>query len=221
LYEQSDFDHDWNFTMRRPVIAAWRHLFSKYHGNPFDWVIKLDYDSFVRPSTFRELFLRYETEEPLVLSADDGISDGYFVAVNSKAAQLILPEGGWLGKKQVRNISKVNCMIPLSGHNNDGGKRDDSEQQGHDCAERLGVKVRYPVDSTGQGLLITHFAEDPVDLRCCQKPVLSREQIYEVSRAGSRCFPTNTSTRCISTKFAVAHPIKDYADYVWLASRVV
>jgi hypothetical protein len=220
LYEQPDFDHDWNFTMRGPVIAAWRHLLSKYNGNPFDWMIKLDYDSFVRPSTFRGLFLQYDTEKPLILSADDGTSDGYFAAVNSNAAQLFLPEVGMLGKKQIP-ISTVNCMIPLSGHSNNDRDTDYGDKKGHDCSERLGVKVKYPEDSTGQGLLITHFAEDPVELRCCQRPVLSREQIFEVAREGSRCFPTNTSSRCISTKFAVAHPIKEYADYAWLASRVV
>lgn len=221
LYNQSDFDRDWKLTMRGPVVAAWKHLLEKYDGNPFDWVIKLDYDSFVRPSTFRDMFARYTTEEPLILSADEDYTDGFFDAVNSKAAKAVLPEAGVLGTRHALDFTMVNCTIILSGHNNDGVRsppHHDSDTNAQHCAKRAGVKVHFPEDSNGNGLLVTHVGN--YDPRCCRRPVLSREQLFGVAGEGSRCFPTKTDTKCISQKFAVVHPVKDLMEYQWLANKV-
>ena len=62
LWTKAEFEKSWGFNLLLPMQRVWRYVLAL--GADFDWVVKLDGDSWVRPATFRELFDIRGTEHP-------------------------------------------------------------------------------------------------------------------------------------------------------------
>ena len=62
LWTKAEFQRSWGFNLILPMQRVWRYVLAK--KKDFDWVVKLDDDSWIRPATFRELFGLNGTEYP-------------------------------------------------------------------------------------------------------------------------------------------------------------
>ena len=71
-YDAVEWGNYWQDYMATPIQVVYRHIFRTYGGPrmkafPFDWVVKVDDDSFVRPSTFRKLFKHHDPDKSILL----------------------------------------------------------------------------------------------------------------------------------------------------------
>jgi hypothetical protein len=100
FHAATDWNRSWVQHMWPGVSAAWNHVRTAYPTEPpFDWVVKLDLDTYVRPSAFWQLFAGHNPAHPIMLSAGDTAcwlhqevlsqGDGWFVAVSREASDRI------------------------------------------------------------------------------------------------------------------------------------
>lgn len=95
---QSEWKFIRSLSTSRIIRAMWNHLVSQKRELQYDFIVKVDDDSYVRPSTFRKMFSRYDPSIPYVLSmggkygleGEDGEgsgpgSEGYFVGLSREA----------------------------------------------------------------------------------------------------------------------------------------
>ena len=138
-------------------MFVWSFLYKTYGEDlPFDWIVKVDSDSFIRPSTFEKLFALHDPSKPVLLSMGgdsgygDGVTaDGYFIAWSHEASKRLFSTKDGSRK---RNRRLQLCMSVLSGHNEDGDeteyKRLGITKRKRDpgiCQELLGLQYAYPM----------------------------------------------------------------------------
>eukprot|EP00929_Paragymnodinium_shiwhaense_P067488 TRINITY_DN33962_c1_g2_i1.p1 TRINITY_DN33962_c1_g2~~TRINITY_DN33962_c1_g2_i1.p1 ORF type:complete len:370 (+),score=48.52 TRINITY_DN33962_c1_g2_i1:66-1175(+) len=148
------------------VLGVWRHLRETADIDRYNWFLKVDADSWLRPSTLRGALRSWTegTEVESVLSigyyADaaenaDQATDGFFVAVPRLLAGRVL---------DVAKSSRA-CDSVLSGHDERSREGNDyaadaslpaDEEDAYKCAEMLGMKqiIRPMVDSSGRKLVL-------------------------------------------------------------------
>ena len=147
-------------------MFVWSFLFKKYGKDlPFDWVVKVDSDSFIRPSTFEKLFALHNPSKSVVLSMGgnsgygDGVTaDGYFIAWSKEASKRLFSTRG-SARKRKRRLQL--CMSVLSGHNEDGDEDEYKrlgikkiERDPGICQEMLGLQYAYPMVCAGVIMII-------------------------------------------------------------------
>lgn len=149
-WTQLEWERAWLRGMDVPMQFVWRYLQQR---ETFDWVIKLDTDTWVRPSTFRKIFRGRSSREATILSTGGTINlaqgmhqiswgtgtpvDGFFVAVSRAAADQIVPA--------LLNGDKCAAHM-LSGHNEEA-------EDPKPCEVNFDVTLMWPVDSDGYAFL--------------------------------------------------------------------
>ena len=116
---------DWNAikltASQRMVRLAFKEAVSNSGQSKFDWIVKIDTDIFLRPSSFKRMLQAYDPHRPTVLSvggkygngAEGGEkrephvtgTEGFFCA-SSKAAVELTIEGA-IGSNMVRNCVRT------------------------------------------------------------------------------------------------------------------
>jgi len=133
------------FTREDTFLGVWRNHIKDKIGD-FDFFVKLDSDTVVRPSVFRQMFLQHDFAQPVILSVtechpehqrhhggDHPCVDGYFVAVSREAAQRILS----LRKPETCRLAAFGDFI---------GDSDDEGMLQH-CVEATGIRFEEPFDT--------------------------------------------------------------------------
>eukprot|EP00037_Helgoeca_nana_P026165 m.293922 g.293922 ORF g.293922 m.293922 type:complete len:452 (-) comp27150_c0_seq1:300-1655(-) len=165
-----DWHRSWASQQWDAVSAAWEHAGSAYPDEPpFDWVIKLDSDTVIRPATFWMLFDGHDPAAPLVLSMTDtacelsqqspAFTDAWFVAVSRGAGARIFSRPADAGTASVVSASVVTgCPHLLSGHDVAstiaGVAR--VQETGPDtlCLDVHGIRIVAPLDPDGYSLIL-------------------------------------------------------------------
>lgn len=151
VYSKRDIPHALAHQMREMITqGVWKHLDESGALDEYEWFLKVDEDSFVRPSTLRKTFNSlYPSSGPdsLISSDHNGaiISEGkstpvegFFVALRVDAV-LAIKAMGWPNE----------CDEVLSGHNEGSGP------DVNDCFRRLGInRIGRLFDTGGHALVI-------------------------------------------------------------------
>jgi len=158
VYSKAVIPHALAHQMREMITqGVWKHLDESGALDKYEWFLKVDEDSFVRPSTLRKTFKAlYPSSGPdsLISSHHNGavISEGkntpvegFFVGLRVDAV-LAIKAMGWPHE----------CDEVLSGHNdspdNDPGN---PEPDVNDCFNRLGInRIGRLFDTGGHALVI-------------------------------------------------------------------
>jgi hypothetical protein len=186
FHAAADWNRSWVQHMWPPVSAAWNHVRTTYPTEPpFDWVVKLDLDTYIRPSAFWQLFAGHSSANPLVLSAGDshcwlhqespGETDGWFVAVSREAADRIFgPRPVWAAREaaifgsdavsKLTDSIALGCPALLSGHAETTNSQQRTisgtsivfEPDITGCMQVHGIRAVAPLDSNGFGLLMLY-----------------------------------------------------------------
>jgi hypothetical protein len=105
-YRFSDWEAIKLTSSQRMVRLAFKEAVSNSGKSKFDWIVKIDTDTFLRPSSFRRMLQAYDPQRPTVLSvsgkygngAEQGEkrepyitgTEGFFCASSKAAAELIV-----------------------------------------------------------------------------------------------------------------------------------
>lgn len=202
--------HDINDLMTRSI---WTHLIEAGVLDEYEWILKVDADSFVRPSTLRNKFKALHTScrRNPISSEQDGV-DGFFLAVQADTIAAI---------KSLDWPSE--CSIVLSG--------DVWSVQNHDndiqsCLAKIGVShVERIKDATGNDLLALdqEHLDPPVGTargpKECEKIAdLLLERAHRHIRGPlCGCSPIwGEAPGCVSEDFVSVHHVKDELTYAKL-----
>jgi len=138
-----------------PMLSS--RLAGSHADDSYDFFVKVDSDSFLRPAAFRHLFAPYDSRRPLVLSVgrcgepgearsgpDSGsCTDGFFTAVSREAARRILR----LHRPEV-------CRLAAFGDHTGKSEWDsDDATLLSECFQNTGIRTMEPRDAAGRFLV--------------------------------------------------------------------
>jgi len=152
VYEQSEWQKHFDSFFREPMEVIWSRLLSQT-AQPYNYYVKVDTDSYVRPCAMRRLFEGRTESDMVVLSTSDNkiqkgqsrkygtgtVFDGFFVAHSRLAATKMY---------QLMMAGKQCGAVVLSGHD------ESPDGQGADMAEcEQDITVEFPLDKDGFALI--------------------------------------------------------------------
>lgn len=220
-FTKEDIRKAWSHQMREMVTAGvWKHLSSVGALHEFEWFLKVDADSFVRPSTLRKAFLDLSTTSSGIISASDSASDtmvdGFFVAIRADTAIKIKSQH-WPKR----------CDSTLSGHDEEAGFVDPVIE----CMQALNIShVGMLQDSFGRTLVARDqdsqdsHSEDPggpeeygpVECEHVGELLLLNVQENVEGPLCSCTFGAAARPACLSEEFVTIHAVKSAEIYARL-----
>ena len=167
LWTKAEFEKSWGFNLLLPMQRVWRYVLAL--GADFDWVVKLDGDSWVRPATFRELFDIRGTEHP---RRDTTI-------ISFGTATLVHGEGDRLLRAPVAARAGENALL-FSDYGDRGSRMSGKARAPVKATEALPQHRAYDREMFGHGPL----TDGPfIAVSHAAARVLARQQL----RAGDMC----------------------------------
>eukprot|EP00747_Dinoflagellata_sp_TGD_P032085 gnl/TRDRNA2_/TRDRNA2_135720_c0_seq1.p1 gnl/TRDRNA2_/TRDRNA2_135720_c0~~gnl/TRDRNA2_/TRDRNA2_135720_c0_seq1.p1 ORF type:complete len:333 (-),score=44.47 gnl/TRDRNA2_/TRDRNA2_135720_c0_seq1:217-1215(-) len=184
------------------VRGVYGIIHERYGIDKFSWIVKLDSDSFVRPSAFKTYFQHLDSSKVnTAVSVGDGIDglDGMFVALPTHVMHRLY----LFGKHS------VDCDVIASGTN--VLESDPNEA----CRRQLGLDEPWtPRDQAGRRLVVPQLKDNcNHHLAMCPKGILPDE-----SEDAADHTMLSKSCPCISESFISVHPVKDPDTYANLSS---
>jgi hypothetical protein len=223
-FSKKEERHAWKHEMREMVtLGAYKHIMDSGALDKYEWFLKVDADSFVRPSTLRKSFaaLKSNPAASKVISVSDGNGetqvDGFFIAVHTDAIHT-MQSLGW----------PEDCDPVLSGHS-------ESRSNMHDpykCLRKINVaRVGCLRDTLGHRLvaLDQDDAEGHIDdpggpqeygPKACESIGQVLVDRAKKSIKGPLCECTlgdSPRPACVGEDFVAVHHVKDAHDYAELA----
>lgn len=196
--------------MHEMVIAgAWKEMAKARVLGNYSFIVKLDPDEFVRPSTLRKSFARYPHDFNSIVSTGDNdsggtIVDGFLVAVPHAIIGKLYKFG-----KQSRL-----CDTIASGHNEEVPSAEDPTPGDFDnpkpCVEELGMgPVQQFVNRKGEALLAFDADDGKDGCAPIAQGVLDHfADAADEPFCGCK-FGGHAEESCLSPDFALIHTIKE------------
>jgi len=170
--------------------SVWKHLVESGALEEYEWFLRVEPDSFVRPSTLRQTFKALHTScRRGGYMCSDNINEGYFLALQADVV-LGIKSLGW---------PTGSCDNVLSGHSNSV----------RPCIERLNRIERLNISS--MGALTDPEGNNLVAQLSEKDPNIARVLL---ARPHQRiCLNDDYLPKCVSEHFVVVHFVKSVLDY--------
>jgi len=179
--------------------SVWKHLVESGALEEYEWFLRVEPDSFVRPSTLRQTFKALHTScRRGGYMASDNINEGYFLALQADVVLGIKTLGWPIGS----------CDNVLSGH----------MDKVLPCIERLNWIDRLNIfsmggaltDPEGNNLVAQLSPEDPNGVN----NLVDMAKLLLTRPHQRICLNENAYLpKCISENFVVVHAVKSALDY--------
>lgn len=139
-------------TMHNMILAAYERFDSQGWLDKCTWIVKVDADTFIRPSALRPTLAQYTSSAQSVISTPDGSStpDGFFLAAPARIAQLLYRTA----------VTSNICDVLLGGHNSN--KTFDEIQASDTCLERNGLSKMIALNNGKQEHLVLNRIDSPL-----------------------------------------------------------
>jgi hypothetical protein len=206
-FSKEDSKKGWAHQMREMVtIGVWKHLVESGALDEYEYFLKVDADSFVRPSTLRNTFKALRTNcrrSHMVISIWRDEVDGYFGAVQADTA-LRMNSLGWPRE----------CDVVLSGHDNFPTPQTVNDDHIHRCLQENDAHFERLEDPLGHYLVASDSDTDQ-DPDCGNiASLLLGRASQKIKGPLCRCAPPRESKpACISEDFVTVHHVGDAHTY--------
>lgn len=178
-------------------VDVWNHIAEKEHG--YDWYVKVDPDTLLRPTKLRKILGRFKSNEPLVLSDD----------MDNKPT-------GVLGSLYVLSSGALDTYRSKTKDCEANVNSQFEDQYMEYCMKRHQVKIEHPTGDNGNNLFAGGKSSNFLLTReTAYWPELKESDFRQLANGAPFCIKDYIlkirvgKRKCFSHDVAAIHPIKD------------
>jgi len=198
LYDQGEDGSD-KVSMAYMTLLALDFMEAHRIRDRFGWLVRLEPDTFIRPSNFRAALSRYSVDFDEILSANNDGPEGYFIAFRSSTAQRLF-----------RDARRSQCFEILDGSLLQTGMKT------HKYAMHNQIDCNLFIEKSVKGFWVdskyTFLADLGLKDFVAEQAVFALENLSGLRRLCPRSCD-GCHAPCVRRDFALVHPVKTDEEY--------